>query len=198
MGIPVVDAKSEGEAQCAAMAAEGLVDATASQDLDALLFGTPTLIKNITIAGRRKLPRKNVYTEVVPEKIILQENLDRLGIDRQKLIWIGILVGTDFDEGIKGIGGKKGLKLVKEHDSFDSILKAIKKEMDWEPVEELFLNPPAVKVNKEYLQFAQPDLQKVTDYMLDRSFSVERIQNALHRAFKNPLDSKQGTLNKWF
>lgn len=198
MGLPVIQAASEGEAQCAVMCERGLVEATASQDYDALLFGTPVLVKNLAIAGRRKLPRKNAFIDVVPERIDLQPNLEKLGISRKKLVWIGILAGTDFNEGIKGIGAKKALKLVKENDSFEGIMKQIGKEIDYEPVEELFMHPPYAGVKKEELRMREPDKDKLLEYMLGRSFSADRVDAALKRAFKEPLGSKQDTLEKWF
>ena len=78
MGIPWVDAPSEGEAQAAVMAMEGTVDAVASQDHDSLLFGAPLLVRNITISGRRRLPSKNIFIEVEPETISLEETLRTL------------------------------------------------------------------------------------------------------------------------
>ncbi len=198
MGVPVLQAASEGEAQCAVMCAKGLVEATASQDYDALLFGTPVLVKNLTIAGRRKLPRKNAFSDVVPERIDLQPTLDRLGITRKKLVWIGILAGTDFNAGIRGIGAKKALKLVKENSSFEEIAQKIGKDIDYKPVEELFLNPPYADVKKEDLRMRPPDKDKLLEFMLARSFSADRVDAALKRAFKEPLGSKQDTLEKWF
>lgn len=198
MGVPIVQAKSEGEAQCSWMCKNNLVDATGSQDFDALLFGTPILVKNLTIAGRRKLPRKNIFIEVVPERINLEENLVRLGISQQKLIWIGILAGTDFNPGIHGIGSKKALKLVREHDSMESILKAIGKEIDFEPVENLFMNPEVEEVKIEDIAFKTPDKDKIIDYMLGRNFSIERLQSSLARAYKEPFGSMQSSLEKWF
>ena len=198
MGLPWVQAPSEGEAQCSIMAKEGLVRAAASQDYDSLLFGAPILIRNLTISGRRKLPRRNQYVEVVPEEIILEENLKELGITREKLVWIGILSGTDFNEGIYGIGPKKALKLVKEHKTFDGILTSIKKEMDWKPVEELFLKTPYKKIPKEELKTGKPDREKMVSFMQERDFSVERVENSIAKAFNQPVDSKQGQLEKWF
>ncbi|MFH1106419.1 MAG: flap endonuclease-1 [Candidatus Micrarchaeota archaeon] len=198
MGVPVVQAASEGEAQCAVMCEKGLVEAAASQDYDTLLFGTPVLVKNLTIAGRRKLPRKNSFIDVVPERIDLQANLQRLGITRKKLVWIGILAGTDFNEGVKGIGAKKALKLVREHDDFGAICRDVGREIDFSPVEGLFLEPPYEPVAKEELRMRPPDRDKLLEYMLSRSFSADRIDAALKRAFKDPLGSKQDTLEKFF
>lgn len=198
MGLPVIQAPSEGEAQCSHMAAQGIVRAAASQDYDSLLFGAPTLIRNLTISGRRKLPRSNNYIEVSPEEIILEESLKELGITRRKLVWIGILSGTDFNQGIYGIGPKKSLKLVREHDSFESILKSLGKEIDWKPVEDLFLNPKVFDVDKEDVKIGKPDRAKILEFMGGRDFSIDRVENSIARAFKEPADSKQGQLGKWF
>ena len=198
MGLPWVQAPSEGEAQASRMALDGLVSSSASQDYDSLLFGTPRLIRNLTISGRRKLPNRTQFVEVVPEETILAETLKELGITREKLVWIGILSGTDFNPGIHGIGPKKALKLVKEFNSFEEILAKINQEMDWKPVEDLFLNPNTIKIDKESLKIGKPDRKAVAEFMAERDFSSERVENSIARAFKQPTDSKQGQLEKWF
>ncbi|MDD4307354.1 MAG: flap endonuclease-1, partial [Thermoplasmata archaeon] len=117
MGVPCVDAPQDGEAQASYMAAKGDVFAAASQDYDSLLFGAPVLVRNMTLSGRRKMPRRNVYVDVVPETLKLSEVLGALGITREQLVDIGVLMGTDFNDGVRGIGPKKGLKLIAEFGS---------------------------------------------------------------------------------
>jgi flap endonuclease 1 (EC 3.1.-.-) len=115
LGVPWVQAPSEGEAEAAYMAAKGYVWASVSQDYDSLLFGSPVLVRNLTISGRRKLPRKDVYVEVVPELIRLDEVLGELGLTREQLVDLGILIGTDFNpDGIRGGGPRQGVQLHKE------------------------------------------------------------------------------------
>ncbi|MBI5228944.1 flap endonuclease-1 [Candidatus Micrarchaeota archaeon] len=199
MGAPWIQAKSEGEAQCAYMCKKGLVNAAASQDFDSLLFGAPKLIRNLTVAGRRKLPKREMYVEVLPEEYDLQENLKRLGITQQKLVWMGILVGTDFNEGIFGIGPKKALKLIQQFNSFEDIQYAIKQKMEWETLENIFLKPETVEINKEELEFKRPQRDKITKFMCsEHDFSHERVESALEKAFKEPLESEQSSLTKWF
>ncbi|MEK7256520.1 MAG: flap endonuclease-1, partial [Bacteroidota bacterium] len=127
MGIPVVESPSEGEAQAAQMAIEGTADAVASQDMDCLLFGAPMLLRNLSIGGRRKLPGKNEYVDVEPEFIALESVLSSLALSRQQLIWMGMLVGTDFDEGVRGIGPKKAIKIVRESKSLSEAAEKAKK-----------------------------------------------------------------------
>ncbi len=199
MGIPVVQAPSEGEAQAAQMCKWGVVEASVSQDFDSLLFGAPILIRNVTIEGRRKLPRKRTFITISPERYDLAKNLARLGISQQKLIWIGMLCGTDFDEGVWGIGPKKALKLVKTYDSFDKILEKLDVEMEWKPVEEIFLHPDVKKIKKEEIKIGELQRDKLIEMMHEKhDFSLERINSALHKAFSEPLDSSQSQLKKWF
>lgn len=198
MGLPFVQAPSEGEAQCAAMAAQGVVDAAATQDFDALLFGAPFLIRNLTLAGRRRLPRSNAMVEVLPERYSLEANLKRLGISREKLVWVGLLCGTDFNEGVYRVGPKKGLKLVIEHDSLKEICGLLKQDYDsFAEVEALFMEPSVKAVQAP--KFGEPDREPLMEFMCDeRDFSEERVTHALARAFNQPLDARQGTLKKWF
>lgn len=202
MGLPWVQAPSEGEAQCAWMNRVGMVNAAASQDFDALLFGAPYLIRNLTVTGRRKLPRREAYVDVVPERYDLQANLRRLGITHRKLVWIGVMAGTDFSEGIHGIGPKKALKLVQKHESFESILRELKKldtELDYETVERVFLEPVVEEISAKKLEFKTPRRNKIVEFMHgEHDFLADRIENALAKAFKEPLESEQTGLKKWF
>src|SRR5439155_597063 len=115
LGIPTVQAPGEGEAQASAMARAGQAYAAASQDFDSLLFGSPRLVKNLAISGRRKLPRKEVYVEVHPEEISLEATLANRGMTGEQLVDMGLLSGTDFNDGVRGIGPKKALALIKKH-----------------------------------------------------------------------------------
>ena len=202
MGVPWVQAPSEGEAQCAFMCREGRVDAAGSQDYDTLLFGAPLLVRNLTITGRRKVPGRNMYAEVVPEQVFLQQNLSKLGISLEKLVWIGLLAGTDFNEGIYGIGPKKALKLVKQHARFGEIVSALGEKaegFEWKPVEDLFLRPAVKKISGKELVQKELRREDLLEFMCaERGFSRERIESSIARAYNEPLDSSQASLKKWF
>jgi flap endonuclease-1 len=114
LGIPHVQAPSEGEAQASYMVKKGDAYAVGSQDFDCLLFGSPILIRHLTSSGKRKLPGKQAYTTIHPERIQLLPGLQKLEITQEQLIDIAILVGTDFNDGIKGFGPKKSLQLLKK------------------------------------------------------------------------------------
>ena len=183
MGIAYVQAPSEGEAQAARMTRDGVVYASASQDYDIFLFGSDVVVRNLTITGKRKLPGKNVHVEVVPELIELKKMLGSLGINRKQLVWLGMLMGTDFNSGIEGVGPKTALKIVKSHRSLGSIVEYVRtkygKEFDVEPVEieAVFLEPETAAINKKEVEInAKVDKGALVRFMSDEhGFSQERI-----------------------
>jgi len=202
MGIPWIQAPSEGEAQAAHLAKKRDTDFCASQDYDSLLFGAPQLIRNVTISGRRKLPRKNVYIEVVPEIVELDKVLKELGVTHEQLVDIGILVGTDFNpEGVKGIGPKTALQLIKEYRSLEKLLPNLKEAtFPVEPakIREIFLNP---KVTDNYhLTWKEPDLEGVIEFMCgERDFDQDRVTKTLEK-MSTGIKKQKGatTLEQWF
>lgn len=202
MGIPWIQAPSEGEAQAAHLVKKRDADFCASQDYDSLLFGAPQLVRNVTISGRRKLPRKNVYIEVVPEIVELGKVLSELGITHEQLVDIGILVGTDFNpEGVKGIGPKTALQLIKEHGSLEKLLPNLKEAtFPVEPakIREIFLHP---KVTDNYhLTWKEPDLEGVIEFMCgERDFDQERVTKAIEK-MSTSIKKQKGatTLEQWF
>jgi len=194
LGVPFVQALSEGEAQASCMAKKGDAYAVGSQDFDVLLFNAPVLIRNLTVTGRRKLPRKNVYVNIEPEEIRTENVLKKLGITIEQLVDIGILVGTDFNEGIKGIGPKTALKLIKEHKNLENVLKNINKEIrDYDEVRRIFLEP---KVIDNYrIEWKSMDEDAVKNFLCEtHDFSENRVENAL----KKFQIKKQKSLEEWF
>lgn len=202
MGVPWVQAPSEGEAQAAHIVKRGDANFCASQDYDSLLFGAPRLVRNVTISGRRKLPSKNVYVEIEPEIVELERVLKECGITHEQLIDIGILIGTDFNpEGVKGIGPKTALKLIKEYGSLENVLphlKDVEFPVDPRKIKEIFLHP---KVTDDYkLEWREPDVEGVVAFLCyERDFSEDRVRKALEKAQKGLMKLKgKTTLEKWF
>ena len=198
LGIPTVQAPSEGEAQASAMARAGTAYEAASQDYDSLLFGSPRLVKNLAITGRRKLPRKEVYVDVQPEEIGLDATLASLGVTREQLVDMALLIGTDFNEGVKGIGPKKALALIKKHGSLDPALAELKVDIESkDEVREIFLEPrvlPEVQV-----EFRDPDADGVRAMLCDEfAFSRDRIDQALTKFASARGQQKQKSLDTWF
>jgi flap endonuclease-1 len=201
MGIPWVQAPSEGEAQAARMVIEGDAWAVGSQDYDSLLFGSPRLVRNLTISGRRKLPRKNIYVEIKPELLTLDSVLSELGITREQLIDLCILVGTDYNPGgVEGIGPKKAYKLIQQYGSAARAIteKGLEAGFDLEEVRDLFLEHPTTGDYR--LEWRTPDKDKVIDFLCgERDFSLDRVTKALEKLETCFLEAeRQSSLDKWF
>ncbi len=206
MGVPFVQAPSDGEAQAAVMTQQGLAYATASQDYDAMMFGAPLLVRNLSITGKRKVPRQDRYILVEPEQISLKETLDSLGITRDKLVMLGILLGTDFNEGVKRVGPKTALKIVKEAKTLDDVVSFVRGkyeyefEVDPEEVLHLFLDPPFVSVDKASLKWAGFNGGEVSKILVERhDFSKDRIEKVVADLTKLTKErSAQSKLDNWF
>ena len=199
MGLPVVEAPSEGEAQAACMVSKGDLYGAVSQDYDTLLFGTPLFFRNITVSGRRKIPGKNIYIEQHPEMIELEKTLSSLSLTRQKLIWLSILIGTDFNEKFPKIGPKTALQLVRKHDSFEKIISETSHtpNFDYKEIEEIFLKP---EHTEEYsLKFSPPNKEAIKEFLCEKhDFSEERVENALTKLEQKSTEKgQQSRLDSW-
>jgi flap endonuclease-1 len=199
MGIPWVDAPSEGEAQASTMAFEGTVNAVASQDHDALVFGAPVLIRNVTISGKRRLPGKGIVVNVVPERIKLSSVLAATGLTREQLVDFAILLGTDFNpDGFEGVGPATALKYLKKYGRLEEIkeLREPLQSVNYQEIRNLYLNPPVEKgVRPEWVPM---DREKITSFLVgEHSFSRERVEAAIARV-QSSRPAQSETLEKWF
>jgi flap endonuclease-1 len=186
LGLPTIQAPSEGEAQAADMARAGRVWAAASKDYDTLLFGAPRLLRFLTISGKEFLPSQGTFRPLVPEMLDLSAQLERWGIDREGLIDLALLVGGDFNTGVSGIGPKKALKLVQEHGRIEAMPAEIQDALgDVAPLRQIYLHPA---VTDEYqIEFGEPDPDAVVHFLCEeRQFSRDRVTDALARAFPPP------------
>ncbi len=188
------------------MACRGDVWAASSQDYDALLFGAPRLVRNLNITGRRKMPGSKEYRDVFIEVVELDNVLRMNSLPgREQLIDLCILMGTDYNRGIRGIGPKKGLKLIKEHGTLDRALEAIHETIpDHEQIRDIFLHYE--KLEDYRLEWRRPDRDKVIEFMCrDHGFSEDRVNAALDRlegkrkAAKRPeaMPKTQASLDRW-
>jgi flap endonuclease-1 len=201
LGIPWLQAPSEGEAQAAHMAAQGSVWAVASQDHDSLLFGAPRMVKNLAITGRRKLPRRDAYVEVEPKMIELSRVLEAHSLTREQLVDVGILIGTDFNpDGVKGIGPKTAMKLIRENGDLENVIAKnpdIIVTPDLNIIRKIFLEP---EVTSDYqLSWFKPDIEKAVSFLCrERDFSEDRVRKALSKMTVPPSESAKSTLEAYF
>jgi flap endonuclease-1 len=183
LGLPVVQAPSEGEAQAAHMARSGRVWAAASKDYDTLLFGAPRLLRFLTISGKEFMPSQGRFRPLVPELIALDAHLAAWRISREALVDLALLVGTDFNDGVRGIGPKKALALVQRHGAIEQMPAEIRDAVgDVASLRQIYLDPD---VTDDYaIAFGEPDVDGVIRFLCDeRQFSHQRVADALTRAF---------------
>jgi len=205
MGIPVIQAKSEGEAQSAYLVEKGDAWACASQDYDTLLFGGRRLLRNFAVSRSKKIKDTTVTLDI--EYITLSKLLEHLGITREQLIDMAILIGTDFYEGIKGIGQHKALDLIKTHGSLENIIEKnvsiAKKKIDLnmelvQQIRDIFLNPDVI-TDYPKLTWKKINYEKIEELMIEKhNFSRQRIENALERLKKRESSKKQVSLDSFF
>jgi len=205
MGIPVVQAPGEGEAEAAYLSrVKNNVYASVSQDYDSLLFGAERLVRNLTISRKKKT--FNGFVEVHPEIIELELVLNHLEINLDQLICIGILVGTDYNpKGIPGIGQKKALDIVKKYVYPVKIFESVEEKMmnlpdedkfDWKEIFELFRKP---SVKNHDFDFVKIDEDKIKEILVERhEFSEERIEKQLEKLKEVKQKNQQKILGKWF
>ncbi|MCL2156718.1 MAG: flap endonuclease-1 [Methanobrevibacter sp.] len=186
MGIPYVQSFGEGEAQASYMVAHGDAWAVASQDYDCLLFGSPRIIRNLTFSGNLA----NL------EYLELKKVLNELELEQEQLIDVALMVGTDFNQGLKGVGAKTGLKIAKTS-SLEQYLKEKKTDLGLatDDLRNIFLNP---EINKNYdLKWKSVDKDKIIDFMcLNHDFSEKRVLAAVEKMEK--LKTTQKSLTDWF
>ena len=198
-GIPYIDAQSEGEATAAHLTDTGQAYASASQDYDSILCGAKRLVRNFTSSGRRRIPNSNTYIDVVPEVIQTQKVLDALGLTREKLIDVGILIGTDFNpNGFERIGPKTAIKMIRKHSRLEDIpqIQEQLQRIDFQQIREIFLNPKVTDVKE--IVFEKVDYEAITGYLVkERSFSDDRVSSTLNR-LKRALEKKSQNLEQWF
>jgi flap endonuclease-1 len=197
MGIPWLEALEDAEAQASYMAARGDVWAVGSKDYDCLLYGAPILARYLTLTGREWLPAQRRSRPLIPELIKLSENLTMLGITREQLVDLAILVGTDFNQGVKGIGPKKALKLVHDYGSIEQMPDEIRSKLteDLNSIRQVFLRPRVLE--KYILKRSPPDRDGLIKFLSEeRGFNKERVERLIERLYRRSEKTDAG-LENW-
>ncbi|MBI2654612.1 flap endonuclease-1 [Candidatus Woesearchaeota archaeon] len=202
-GLPVIEAPSEAEAQASLIVKNNDAFALATNDADALLFEAPRIVRNLNMAGKKKRKDKLSYETISPDLIELKENLKHLGINQEQLIALAMLIGTDYNNGgIKGIGPKTALKLVKEyHYNFEALFNHVKWDdsfdFSWKEVFELIRHIP---VDRHYnLKWRDVDEDKMMELLVDKhDFSEERVRNQIEGLVKEKHKKNQKGLGEFF
>lgn len=199
MGIPVIDAPTEAEAQCAALARSGKVYAAASEDLDTLTFNSPILLRHLT-AGDQK---KNPITE-----IDLTRALEGLDMNMDTFIDLCILLGCDYCESIKGMGPQTALKLIREFKNIENIKKHLDEKggkvqipdnWPYEAVRKLFHTPELLPSDQVSLKWTEPDIDGLVEFLVkEKGFDEDRVRNGAKKLTKASSSAPQGRLTDFF
>ncbi|KAL4387045.1 hypothetical protein GQ457_09G024900 [Hibiscus cannabinus] len=224
MGVPVVDAPSEAEAQCAALCKSGKasvqlitisclsrglsvlkscllfyqVYAVASEDMDSLTFGTPKFLRHLMDSSSRKVP----IMEFDVAKV-----LEELNLTMDQFIDLCILSGCDYCDSIRGIGGQTALKLIRQHGSIEQILQNINKERytipdDWpyEEARQLFKEPLVCMDDEQLdLKWSAPDTEGLINFLVNENgFNVDRVTKGIEKIKAAKNKSSQGRLESFF
>ena len=202
LGLPVVQAPSEGEAQAAYMVKKNKGFAVGSQDFDSLIHGATRLVRNLSISGKRKKGNSIVYDTIKPELIDLSENINNLGIDQNQLIELAMIIGTDYNPGgIKGVGPKNALKLVKKHKSdFEALFKEVKwdNNFDFPWTEVYYLIKKIPTTDKYALEWKDIDYDNLYELLVNQhDFSEQRVKNTLEKLKKETKEKQQKSLGEF-
>lgn len=204
LGICVIQAPGEGEAQAAYLSRKKGIYAAASQDYDCLVFGAKRLIRNLTLSKKKRTI--SGYVDVRPEEIVLEDFLKKQDINQDQLISLAILVGTDYNpKGVPRIGQKKGLEIVKKFKTPEKIFGFLQDKIDelkgedsfdWKKIFSLFRAP---NVRDFEIKFPQMDYDKIREILVERhGFNKERIDNQLEKLNSLKKSQEQKGLDKWF
>jgi len=198
MGVPVVDAPCEAEAQCAELVKAGAVYAAATEDMDSLTFGTPRVVRNLMAPASAKKD---------PTEYDLAVALRDLGLTHAQFVDVCILCGCDYAGTLKGVGPTRALALIKELGSIEAVL-AVKDgdgnpkypapdPFPYETARQLFLHPtvtPAAAVEPQP-KWTAADVDGV---VADKGFAEDRVRKALGRVAASAHKATQGRLESFF
>ncbi|MDQ4057301.1 MAG: flap endonuclease-1 [Thermoproteota archaeon] len=199
LGIPCIQAPSEGEAAAAYLTKLDIAFTSASQDYDSILFGAKKLTRNLTVSGRRKVPNRNLYIDIEPEIIDYQQILNKTRLTHEQLVDVGILIGTDFNPaGFTGIGPKTALKLITEFGKLENIekIKSSLLDVPYQEIRDIFLKPEVLDVDN--IEFNEVNYKDIVDFLcIEKSFSTDRVSAALEK-LKKSITNRSQSLEKWF
>ncbi|KAG2440013.1 hypothetical protein HXX76_004130 [Chlamydomonas incerta] len=198
MGVPVVEAPTEAEAQCAEMAKTGLVYGLATEDMDALTFGAPRVIRHLMAPSSQNVPVQEFDREVA---------LRELGLDDDQFIDLCILMGCDYCGTIRGIGAVRALQMIKKHGSIEGMLKEL--DASKYPVpdpfphkesHEFFKNPEVTpSADIPPMKWTAPDEEGLVQFLVnEKQFNEQRVRNAVGRIKANKTKANQGRLESFF
>eukprot|EP01036_Dinobryon_divergens_P036899 gene36899-48136_t len=181
MGVPVITAPCEAEAQCAELAKKKKVYATATEDMDALTFRTPKLVRRLTFSqgGGGSKDKQQPILELDLETV-----LAGLELTYEQFVDLCILCGCDYCSTIKGVGPKTALKLIKQHKNIEGVIAQMRKEKkfdippDWLPMR-VPKNVVPIAEDREGEEEADADGEKAVDVSIDSAHTSSPEESAI-------------------
>jgi len=199
MGVPIIEAPCEAEAQCAAMCKAGLVFGSGSEDMDTLTLGTPLLLRHLTFSEARKMPIKEIY---------LDKALFELNLTMDQFIDLCILLGCDYSANIRGIGPVRALELIKKYSNIETIIKTLDKKKYTVPEElvenldeirNLFRKPNVIDPKDIELKWTAPDEDGLIQFLVkEKGFNEERVRSGIKKLNQTRSTSVQGRITSFF
>lgn len=209
LGIPVIDAPSEAEAQCAVMCRDGLVHGVSSEDMDTLAFGAPLLIRNMfnttSIAGAQQTSKYSV-TEIDLHTVIQKLNLDNM----DQFVDLCILCGCDYCGTIPGIGPVRALQRIRDCGNIDGVLASMStgsssatheklREFKYQEARRLFKTPNVTASSNINLTWDEPKFEELRAFLVDEKlFNAARVDRFIERVMKGIESRKQLTIDSMF
>jgi flap endonuclease-1 len=199
MGVPYFEAASEAEAQCATLCAKGKLFATATEDMDALTFGTPVLLRHLTFSEARKMPVMEIHLNAV---------LEGLKLDMESFIDLCILMGCDYLPKVQGVGPKTAYNLILKYKTIEAIRNSTADECkklsipytteEYNVVREFFKTPDVTQLDDEF-KFSEPDEEGLLAFLSDeKGFARERVLKGVEKIKKTKEKATQGRLESFF
>eukprot|EP00920_Eleutheroschizon_duboscqi_P014032 GHVT01032809.1.p1 GENE.GHVT01032809.1~~GHVT01032809.1.p1 ORF type:complete len:355 (+),score=84.92 GHVT01032809.1:218-1282(+) len=211
MGLPVVVAPCEAEAQCAELTKTGKAFATATEDADALTFGSTVLLRNLSFSGNAQAKTTVGGSSATSSAntvmaIKLDVALSELQLTMDEFVDLCILCGCDYCGTIRGIGPKKAYTLIKQHrtlerviENLDATTHPIPDPFPFEQAREFFKNPEVIPGNNVNLKWAEPDFEGFKKFLVDENqFTEQRVDNYIQRLKKSKQKFNQRRLDSFF
>jgi len=197
LGVPIVEAPFEAEAQCAALCKASKVYAVASEDMDTLTCGTPLLIRNLTYSEARKAPLMEISIDKV---------LAGLDLTMDQFIDMCILIGCDYTTKIKGIGPKRALEFIKKYGSIEKVLANIDKSkyivpevFPFEEIRAYFKNPGVAPVEDCNLSFNEPNEEGLVEFLCKtKGFAEDRVRSGVAKVRAAKQKGTQTRITNFF
>lgn len=197
MGVPVVQAPGEAEAQCAYLCKKGKVYATATEDMDALTFGTTKLVRHMTFSEARKMPIQEIDLKIL---------LEDLKLSMEEFIDLCILCGCDYTSTIRGIGPHRAYELIRKHKSIKNVLATLDKkkynvpdDFLYEESAALFVKPDVDDPEDVPLVWKDCDEEGLLKFLVDeKGFNKERVESGIARMKKSKSKSSQKRMESFF